>query len=62
MTKKTYVQLAEDLGRILAQNDGNSVAAWQCIHAMCSAMKKDNERFDKERFIDAVNKEIKEYA
>jgi hypothetical protein len=58
MTRKTYVQLAEDLGRILAQNDGNTVAAWQCIHSMCSAMKSDNAAFDKQRFIDAVNKEI----
>jgi hypothetical protein len=58
MTKKTYIELAKDLGRILGDSDGNTVVAWQAIHAMCSAMRIDNQSFDKQRFIDAINKEI----
>lgn len=58
MTRKTYIELAQDLGRILGDNEGDTVVAWQVVHAMCRAMKQDNSAFDKERFIDAVNKEI----
>jgi hypothetical protein len=61
MTKKTYIQLAKDLGYILATNEGDTGVAWQAIHVMCSAMKSDNAAFDKQRFIDALNKEISTY-
>ena len=58
MTRKTYIELAKDLGRILSDNDGDTVVAWQVIHSMCSAMRQDNSAFDKQRFIDAIQKEI----
>lgn len=58
MTRKTYIELAKDLGRILSDNDGDTVVAWQAIHSMCSAMRQDNSAFDKQRFIDAIQKEI----
>jgi len=58
MTRKTYIELAEDLGRILATNEGDTVVAWQVIHAMCRAMQKDNPRFDRSRFETAVKKEM----
>ena len=58
MTRKTYIELAEDLGRILATNEGDTVVAWQVIHAMCRAMKKDNPNFDRDRFETAVKKEM----
>lgn len=54
MTRKTYIELAKDLGRILADNEGDSVVAWQVIHSMCRAMQQDNERFDRNRFETAV--------
>ena len=54
MTRKTYIELAKDLGRILADNDGDTVVAWQVIHSMCRAMQQDNERFDRSRFETAV--------
>ena len=54
MTKKTYTELAKDLGRILADNEGDSVVAWQVIHTVCRAMQQDNERFDRNRFETAV--------
>lgn len=58
MTKKTYIQLAKDLGYILSVNEGDTGVAWQTIHVMCSAMRTDNPSFDKQRFIDAIEKEI----
>jgi hypothetical protein len=54
MTKKTYIELAKDYGRILAENEGDSVAVWQIIHTTCQAMQKDNPRFDRNRFETAV--------
>lgn len=54
MTRKTYIELAKDLGRILADNEGDTVVAWQVIHSMCRAMQQDNERFDRNRFETAV--------
>ena len=58
MTRKTYIELAKDLGRILATNEGDTVVAWQVIHAMCRAMQQDNERFDRNRFETAVKAEM----
>jgi hypothetical protein len=58
MTKKTYIELAKDLGRILSYNEGDCHLVWQTIHVMCGALKVDNPLFDKQRFIDAINKEI----
>lgn len=54
MTRKTYIELAKDLGRILSDNDGDTVVAWQVIHSMCRAMQQDNQRFDRNRFESAV--------
>ena len=54
MTKKTYIELAKDFGRILADNEGDTVAVWQVIHSTCRAMQQDNPRFDRDRFEAAV--------
>jgi fructose-bisphosphate aldolase class 1 len=54
MTRKTYIELAKDLGRILSDNDGDTVVAWQIIHSMCRAMQQDNDKFDRSRFETAV--------
>ena len=59
MTKKTYIELAKDYGRILADNEGDSVAVWQIIHTTCQAMQKDNPRFDRDRFETAVKAAMK---
>jgi hypothetical protein len=54
MTKKTYTELAKDIGRILGDNDGDTVVAWQIVSSMCRAMQQDNPRFDRDRFETAV--------
>ena len=54
MTKKTYTELAKDIGRILGENDGDTVVAWQIVSSMCKAMQQDNPRFDRDRFEAAV--------
>jgi hypothetical protein len=54
MTKKTYTELAKDIGRILGENDGDTVVAWQIVSLMCRAMQQDNPRFDRDRFETAV--------
>ena len=54
MTKKTYNELSKDIGRILADNDGDTVVAWQIVHSMCRAMQQDNPRFDRDRFETAI--------
>jgi len=59
MTKKTYIELAKDYGRILAENEGDSVAVWQIIHTTCRAMQQDNPRFDRNRFETAVKAAMK---
>ncbi len=58
MTKKTYQELAEDIGRILGSNEGDTVVAWMVIAAMCRAMKSDNPRFDRDRFESAIKDEM----
>ena len=58
MTRKTYRQLAEDIGRILSANEGDTVVAWQIVAVMCRAMKSDNPAFDRDRFEEAIKKEI----
>jgi hypothetical protein len=59
MTKKTYIELAKDYGRILADNEGDSVAVRQIIHTTCQAMQKDNPMFDRNRFETAVKAAMK---
>lgn len=55
MTRKTYRQLAEDLGRMLAYHeDQNHALTWQAIHLMCDAMAEDNPRFARQKFLEAV--------
>jgi hypothetical protein len=56
MTKKTYKELAQDYGRILADNEDATVAIWQIIHTTCRAMQHDNPRFDRDLFETAVKK------
>ena len=57
MTRKTYRILAEKIGRLLAekQDEGDDVTS-ELISAMCSAMKEDNSAFDKEKFLEAIEK------
>lgn len=58
MTKKTYIELAKDYGRTLAEAS-DPVAIWQIIFATCRAMKQDNPRFDQDRFETAVKEAMK---
>jgi hypothetical protein len=64
MTRKDYVQLAEELAlnlrhidSMIIGNDSESaqIAGFKlAVECMCSAMKRDNLRFDKEKFMKAV--------
>ncbi len=62
MTRKTYIQLAQEFGRILGTaNDEHKMTAWQVIHCVSALLKSDNERFDRSRFEQAIMKEMSLY-
>lgn len=65
MTRKTYRKLADELGRLLAEDTTANSNTWHYIFAFCNAMKEDNSAFDKERFVEAIhascNATIKRY-
>lgn len=54
MTKKTYRELATEIGRIIAQSGNGNSETWEIIDAMCDAMKSDNRAFNKDRFVEAI--------
>lgn len=55
MTRKTYRELANEIGRLVAiEADSGDRVTWEIIDAVCNAMKSDNRAFDKDRFIEAV--------
>jgi hypothetical protein len=55
MTRKTYQQLAKEIGRLLAiEADTGDRVTWELIGVMCAAMKSDNSAFDKTKFVEAV--------
>lgn len=55
MTRKTYRTLAEELGRLLAEDTTANSQTWLYIFAFCSAMKSDNSAFDQDKFIVAIH-------
>jgi hypothetical protein len=55
MTRKTYRILAEELGRILAEDTTANSQTWRYIFAFCDAMKSDNSAFDKTKFVEAIH-------
>lgn len=57
MTRKTYRELAERLGKSLALHGNANTETWQLIAIFCDAMKSDNPRFDREKFLDAIEAE-----
>lgn len=61
MTRKTYRELAKEIGRLLAvREDTNDEITWELIGAMMSAMKEDNPKFDRDVFTDAIEASKKE--
>lgn len=59
MTRKHYTALAATLGDTLKfarENYGENGAtgATLIIHDICDALREENPRFDRQRFIDAV--------
>lgn len=64
MTRKGYVQLAQELGidlysmELMAVNDtvltAQVEAFWQVVDTLCGALKRDNARFDVARFTQAI--------
>ena len=54
MTRKTYRKLADELGKLMADDPYRSTQTWLYIHAFCDAMKADNSAFDRDKFIEAV--------
>ena len=62
MTRKTYQQLAKEIGRLLAiEADTGDRVTWELIGVMCAAMKSDNSKFDKTKFVDAIEKSRTDY-
>lgn len=66
-SKKLYVELAFDIGTVLWQNDlsvtgitgptGDQAMA-DVLSAVCDTLKRDNPRFDRDRFITAISERI----
>ena len=64
MTRKDYVQLAEELAlnlrhidSMIIGNDSESaqIAGFKlAVECICDAMKRNNSRFDREKFMKAV--------
>lgn len=57
MTKKHYVADAAAINRVLYTPDSDPVTIARVVAAMCDVRRKDNERFDKVRFIEACFQE-----
>ena len=58
ITRKTYIELAKEFGRILGTTE-HSDAVWQVIHAVSNVLQRDNDRFDRQRFEQAIKKDWK---
>lgn len=54
MTRKTYRELADRIGKNLAFNGNANTETWELIGIFCDAMKSDNPRFDRQKFLDAI--------
>lgn len=57
MTRKTYRELADRIGKNLAFNGNANTETWELIGIFCDAMKSDNPRFDRQKFLDAIEAE-----
>lgn len=56
MTRKAYRAIAESLGILLANSpDEEHRGAWKAIYVFCDAIKEDNPRFERGKFVDAIN-------
>jgi len=54
MTRKTYRELAERIGKTFAEHGNGNTETWELVAIFCDAMKADNPQFDRETFIDAI--------
>lgn len=55
MTRKHYVTLADELGYAMAVEDSDGEqAVKRCAEIMANVLAQDNPRFDRERFLSAV--------
>lgn len=58
MSKKDYIEMAKIL-RDFRQNNNVSVEAFkELVDSVASMFKRDNQSFDKDRFLEAVYKEV----
>ena len=56
MTKKDYIKLADIIDRYTVDNaDYSYIAKESFVDALCSLLKQDDPRFDRERFITACH-------
>jgi len=49
MTKKDYILLA----RVIKKSSGKSYAICELVKELCEELKKDNSKFDSDRFLTA---------
>lgn len=60
-SKKLYNELAFDIGTALWAHDYESVPSGivrDILDAMCHTLKEDNPRFDRDRFMTAIEERI----
>lgn len=60
MTRKDYIQLAHEFAVGLANTYDKLIAVGynKAIATTCAALKRDNPRFDVERFLAAIDDEV----
>lgn len=58
MTRKHYKELADALGRFAGSGKGMDTFD-DLVRSITTLLKQDNPRFDRDRFMDAVNEALR---
>jgi uncharacterized protein YmfQ (DUF2313 family) len=62
-SRKHYVSLARELGYALAVESGDGeTAVTRCVEIIAEVLRQENPRFNKERFVEAVNESHAEWS
>lgn len=59
-SRKHYVSLAKELGYAMAIDD--EAAVKRCANIIAEVLHQDNPRFNRQRFLDAVEESFNEWA
>ena len=55
MTKKDYIMIANAISNSTLQLMKTHILKSELVYKLCDELKKDNSRFDRDRFINACN-------